>query len=69
MNVQHTTGSAKSLIPAAKVDGSDAILAEHRGAHDAWLDGDIEICFIQGADGMLGQDTSDGDELGVSGTI
>lgn len=69
VDIQHTTGSAKSLVPAAKINGSDTILTEHRGAHDAWLDSDIEIRLIQDADGMLGQDAGDGDELGMPGAI
>lgn len=69
MHVEHTTSTAESLIPAAKVDCSDAVLAEHGGAHDAWLNSDIEVGFVEDADGVLRQDASNGDELGVSGAI
>jgi hypothetical protein len=69
VNVQHTSGAAKALVPASEVDCSNAILAQHGSTHDAWLDGDIEICLVEDADGVLGQDASDGDKLGVSGTV
>jgi hypothetical protein len=69
VHVQHTASAAESLVPAAKVDCSNAVLAEHRGAHDARLDGDIEVGLVEDADGVLGQDASNGNEFGVSGAI
>ena len=66
---QHSSCSTKPLIPTAKVDGADAILAKHRRTHDARLDGHIEVRLFEDADGMLRQDTSNGHELGVSCTI
>lgn len=69
MHVQHAASAAESLVPAAEVDCSDAVLAEHGGTHDARLDGDIEVGLVEDADGVLGQNASNGDELGVSGTI
>ena len=69
MHVQDTTSATESLIPAPKVDRSNAVLAQHGGAHDARLDGDIEVSLVKDADGVLGQDACNGDELGVSSTV
>jgi hypothetical protein len=69
VNVQDSASSAKALVPASEVDSPDSVLAQHRGAHDAWLDSDIEVGLVEDADGVLRQDTGDSDELGVSGAI
>lgn len=69
MHVQNAASASETLIPAAKVDCSDAILTKHRGAHDAWFDSDIEVGLVQDADRLLGQDSCDGNELGVSSTV
>ena len=53
MNIQHASGPAETLIPAAEVHSSDAVLTQHRSAHDAWLNRDIEIRFFEDLDGML----------------
>lgn len=53
VNVQNTSGATKTLVPASEVDGSDAVLAQHGRAHDAWLNGDIEVCLVEDADGVL----------------
>jgi hypothetical protein len=69
VDIQHPTCSAKTLIPAPEVDSPDTILAQHRGAHDAWLDSNIEIRLVEDADGVLRQDARNSDELGVSGAV
>lgn len=69
MHVQNAARAAESLVPAAKVDRSDAVLAKHGGAHDAWLDSDIEVRLTQDADGLLRQDAGNGNELGMSGAV
>jgi hypothetical protein len=69
VDVQDTSSTPKALIPASKVDSSDAVLAQHRSAHDARLDSDIEICLIEDLDGILGENASNGNELGVSSAI
>ncbi len=66
VDVEHASRASKALVPASKVDGADAILAQHGSAHDAGLDGDIEIRVRQGADGLRRQDARQRDELGVA---
>lgn len=69
MNVQDASCATKALVPAAKVDASNAILTQHGGTHDARLDGDIEVGLVEDIDGILGQDTSNSDKFSVPGTI
>jgi hypothetical protein len=69
VDVQDTSSTTEALVPAAKIDGPDAILAQHGSAHDAGFDSDIEIGLVEDLDGMLGQDAGNGDELGVPGTV
>lgn len=69
MDVQDTTGTSKALIPAAKVDAPNPILSQHGGAHDAWLDGDIEVDLVEDLDWMLREDTSNSNKLGVPGAV
>lgn len=65
MDVENSSRSTEPLVPTAKVDSADTILAEHGCAHDARLDGNIEVCLIEDGNRMLGQDTSNGHKLGV----
>ena len=69
VNVQHTSCSAKPLIPAPEVDSPNSVLSQHRGAHDTRLDSDIEVRLVEDADGILRQDTRNSDTLGVSGAV
>jgi hypothetical protein len=69
MDVQYSTGAAESLVPATKVHGANAVLTKHRGTHDARLDRDIEIGFVENLERVLGQDASNGDKLGMPGAI
>lgn len=69
MNVEDAACAAEALVPAAKVDGADAVLAQHGGAHDAGLDRDIEVGLVENLDGMLRQNASNGDKLGVPGPV
>ena len=69
MHVQNTTSATESLIPASEVDCTDAVLTQHGGAHDAWLDSDIEVSLVEDAEGVLGQDAGNGNKLSVSGAI
>lgn len=54
VDVEDTTGAAEALVPAAKVDSANPVLAQHGGAHDAGLDSDIEVGLVEDLDGMLG---------------
>lgn len=69
VDVQDAPSAAKALVPTAKVDTPNAVLAQHGGAHDARLDGDIEVGLVENLDWIFGQDTSDGNELGVPGPV
>lgn len=69
VDVEHASSASEPLVPAAKVDSSDAILTQHRGAHDTGLDSNVEVCVFQGADWMLGQDASQSNKLGVPRAI
>lgn len=69
MDVQDASGAAKSVVPTAKIDGSDAELAQSRGTHDAGLDGDIEVRLAQDAGRVDGEDLRDGNELGVTRSV
>lgn len=69
VDVQNTPSAAEALIPASKVDGTNAILAQHRGAHDAWFHRDIEVRLVQYGNGMLRQDARKSNELGVPRAI
>lgn len=69
VNVQHTTGASETLIPAAEVDSSNAVLAQHGRAHDAGLYGHVEVGVLESTDWVIGQDACEGDELGVPGTV
>ena len=42
-----STTSTKALVQTSKVDCSNAVLAESRGTHDAWLDGNVQISLAQ----------------------
>lgn len=42
MNTEDTTCAPKLVIDGTKVDFLDTELSEHRGAHDAGLDGDVQ---------------------------
>jgi hypothetical protein len=69
VDVQDTPSAPEALVPAAKVDGPDAILAQHGSAHDTGLDSDIEVDLVEDLDWMFGQNTGNGHELGVPGAV
>jgi hypothetical protein len=69
VDVQDTPCPSKALVPAAKVDGADAVLAKHGGAHDTRFNGDIEIGLVENLDRVLGQDAGNRNELSVTGAI
>jgi hypothetical protein len=69
VDVQDTARTAEALVPAAKVHGADAVLAEHGSTHDTRLDRDIEIGLVENLERVLGQDACNGHELGMPGAI
>lgn len=64
-----STTATEAVIEAAKVDGADAELAQDRGAHDAWLDGDIQVGLLENLGFVFGQDLAQGHELGMAGAL
>ena len=69
MDVQDTTSSTEAFVPAAKVDGPDTILAQHRGAHDTWLDSNVKVRLSQNGDRVLGENAGEGNEFGMPRAI
>jgi len=64
-----TTGAAKAVVEAAKVDAADPELAQSGSAHDAGLDGHVEVGGVQDGRVVAGHDLAEGDELGVAGAL
>jgi hypothetical protein len=69
VDVHYASSATKALIPATKVDGADTVLTQHGSTHDAGLDCDVQVDLVKDLDGVLGENASDGDKLGVSGAI
>lgn len=69
MNVQHTARTAEPLVPATKVHSPNTVLAQHAGAHDARLDGDVQVRVPEHAGGLVRQNGGEGHELGVAGAV
>ena len=69
MNIQHPPCTPKSLIPASKIHGSDAILPQHTRTHDAWLDSNVEVGLFEDGERVGLQDAGNGDEFGVACAI
>lgn len=69
MDIEDAAGAAKALVRAAEVDGVDFELAEHGCAHDAGLDGDVEIALLEEGRGLRLEELADGDELAVRGAL
>lgn len=64
-----STTATEAVVEAAKVDGVDAELAQDRGAHDAWLDSDIQVGFLENLRVVFGKDLAQGNELGMTGSL
>lgn len=65
MNVHDPTSAAKFVIVATKVDGPDAVLTQRSSAHDARLDGNVEVGRTKDGWPMLEQDGFECDKLCV----
>lgn len=64
-----TAGAAEAIIEAAKVDAANAELAESRSAHDAGLDGYVEVGRVQDGRVVARHNLAESDELGVAGAL
>lgn len=69
VNSHDAAGAAEAVIEAAEVDGADSELAQSRSAHDAGLDGHVEVGGVQDGRVVAGHDFAEGDELGVAGAL
>ena len=47
MDIHHPAGAAETVVCCAKVDFTDAKLAEERSAHDTGFDGDVEVAVFE----------------------
>jgi hypothetical protein len=65
VDVHDTSASAEAIVQTSEIDGANAILSQGRGAHDAGLDGDIEVGIVEDGLRMARHDFGQGDELGV----
>jgi len=59
-------GAAELVVVAAKVDGADAILSQRGGAHDARLDGHVEVRRAQDGEPVRAQYVLEGNKLGMA---
>ena len=66
---QYTPIPTKPLVATAIVHGSDAVLPQRRCAHDARLDGDVEVGLFENAGGVRGEELGEGEEFGVAGSL
>lgn len=64
-----TTSTAKAVIEAAKVDAADSELAQSRSAHDAGLDGYVEVGGVQDGRVVARHDLAESDEFGVASAL
>lgn len=69
MNVQNASRTAKTLVPAAKVDLSHTVLSQGRSTHDTRLDSDVEVCLMKDAKRVLCDDLGDANEFGMTRTL
>jgi hypothetical protein len=56
VNSHDTTSATKTIIEAAEVDSADTELAKSGGAHDAGLDGHVEVGVVQDVGVVAGHD-------------
>ena len=62
-------GAAETIVEAAEVDAADTILAEGRCAHDAGLNGHVEVGGVQDGRMVAGHDFAESDKLGVASAL
>jgi hypothetical protein len=64
-----STGTPETVVETAEEYTADAQLTERRGTHNAWLDSDVEISFLEDGWRIGTKDGLDGDELSMAGTL
>lgn len=69
VNSHDTASAAETVIEAAEVNAANAVLAESRSAHDARLNGHVEVGGVQDGRMVAGHDFAESDELGVAGAL
>ena len=68
-NSHDSTASTKAVVEAAKVDGSDAELAQRRGTHDAWFHRNVQVGILQHRGRVLGENLAQGHKLCVASSL
>ena len=69
MDPKDSAGTPKTVVETAEENTADAQLTERRGTHNAWLDGDVEISFLEDGRRIGTKDGLDSDELSMAGTL
>jgi hypothetical protein len=69
VNSHDAASAAETIVEAAEVDAANTILAKSRGAHDAGLNGHVEIGGVQDGRVVTGHDLAESDELGVASAL
>jgi hypothetical protein len=69
VNSHDAAGAAETVIETAEVDSADTELAKSGSAHDAGLDGHVEVGVVQDVGVVAGHDLRESDELGVAGAL
>lgn len=66
MDLHNTAATAKAIIQAAKVDGSNPVLTQSGGTHDTWLDRDVKIGVLENTLWMLCHNLGESNKLGMA---
>jgi len=69
VNRHDAASAAETVIEAAEVDAADTILAESRSAHDARLNGHVEVGGVQDGRVVARHDFAESDEFGVASSL
>lgn len=69
MHRHDAAGAAEAVVEAAKVDAADSELTQSRRAHDAGLDGHVEVGRVQDGRMVARHDLAQSDELGMAGAL
>lgn len=69
MHSHHPSTAPEPIIETPEVHSADPVLTQRRGAHDAGLDGDVEVCFREDGLRVFGHDLGEGDEFGMAGAL
>jgi len=63
------TGTPETVVETAEENTADAQLTERRGTHNAWLNGDVQISFLEDGRRIGTKDGFNSNELSMAGTL